>query len=602
MANHSADSPDGSAAREAHSPDGSAAREVGRLAASYWDFLLAREPALRTRRGLPVESLPGVSAAEADERAGFAAGVLHRLDTLRPTELPGPAADTAGFLRALAEQEAEAGRFHWLTPTATPYQVFRLQQYGDTVFCPFAFEDRADVDRYLSLVRDLARCVGTIGDKAAGQAARGFRVPAPALAGVRTTLTRLRASAARYVRVDAGRLTRLDAAGRGRLCDTVAELVATELEPAFDRLLALVADPDYAGRAPQAVGWAHHPEGEAAYRSFVRTYTSGDTPPERLHQLGREHCRELGERMREMRDALGFTGTEAEFHARLATEPRLYATTPEEVEARYRGHLDRLAPLLPRWFAVLPRAPYGVARLDPALEASMTFGYYEPPTAARPRGRYRYNASDLAHRSLLGAAALIYHELAPGHHFHLARQAENTALPDLRRELAVFDGFQEGWAEYAAGLGWEMGLYEDPWDAYGRLAHERFTAQRLVVDTGLNLGTMTLEQARAFMRAHAAAESEEQITTELLRYATDLPGQALSYRAGHAEFTALRAAYERDAGAAFDVRTFHEAVLAGGTLPFPALRRRLARELHGRPATGAGPEQPVTGAPFSSNG
>ncbi|WP_406499545.1 DUF885 domain-containing protein [Streptomyces sp. NBC_00846] len=564
-----------------HSPDGSAAQEVDRLAASYWEFLLVREPSLRTRRGLPVESLPGVSAAEADERAGFAAGVLNRLGTPQPAELSGSAADTAGFLRALAEQEAEAGRFHWLTPTATPYQLFRLQQYGDTVFRPFRFEHRADVGRYVSLVRDLARCVATIGDKVAGQAARGFRIPVPALAGVHTTLARLRASVTRYVQADTERLTPLDVASRGHLRDAVARLVAAELEPAFDRLLALVGDPDYLRRAPEAVGWAHYPGGEAAYRAFVRTYTSGDTPPERLHELGREHCRELSERMREMRGTLGFAGTEAEFHERLATEPRLYAVTPEEVEARYRGHLDRLTPLLSRWFAVLPCAPYGVARLDPALEASMTFGYYEPPTATQPVGRYRYNASDLAHRSLLGAAALIYHELAPGHHFHLARQAENTTLPDLRRELAPFSGFEEGWAEYAAGLALEMGLYDDPWDAYGRLAHERFTAQRLVIDTGLNLGMMTLEQARTFMHVHAAAESEKQITTELLRYATDLPGQALTYRAGHAEFMALRAACERDAGAAFDVRAFHEAVLAGGTLPFPVLRRRVARELHG---------------------
>ncbi|MFF7898881.1 DUF885 domain-containing protein [Streptomyces sp. NPDC007920] len=561
------------------SADGPATEEVDRLATSYWDFLLSREPSLRTRRGLPVESLPGVSAAEADERAGFAAGVLDRLRTPKPTEPAGPAADSAGFLQALAEQEARAGRFYWLTPTVTPYQLFRLQQYGDTVFRPFLFESRADADRYVSLVRDLARHVATIGDKAAGQAARGFFVPAPALPGVRTTLTRLRASAARYAEADAERLTRLDAASRGRLRDEVERFVATELEPAFDRLLAVMTDSDYLRSAPQSVGWAQYPGGEEAYRAFVGAHTSGETPPERLHELGREHCRELTERMREARSALGFTGTEAEFHERLATEPRLYAATPKEVEARYRGHLDRLTPSLPDWFAVLPRAPYGVARLDPALEASMTFGYYDPPTAARPVGYYRYNASDLAHRSLLGAAALIYHELAPGHHFHLARQSENASLPDLRRELVAFSGFEEGWAEYAAGLGWEMGLYDDPWDAYGRLAHERFTAQRLVVDTGLNLGTMTMEQARAFMRAHAAAESDGQIATELLRYATDLPGQALSYRAGYAEFRDLRTACEGRAGAEFDVRAFHEAVLGGGALPFPVLRRRVVREL-----------------------
>ncbi|MFG2140184.1 DUF885 domain-containing protein [Streptomyces sp. NPDC048650] len=567
-----------------HAPDPAgepATKKIDDLAAAYWDFLLSRDPLLRTRRGLPVESLPGVSTEESEERARFASGIQDRLRALDPTGLAGPDADTAGFLAALAEQDVRAHRHHWLTPTATPYQLFRLPQYGDAVFHPYTFEREPDADRYLSLVHDLAHSVATIADKTAGQAARGFRIPAPALPGVRTTLTGLRAMTARYVAVDDERLARLAPAGRGRLRDGVQRLVATELQPAFDRLLAVVDDPAYASHAPEAVGWAHYDGGEEAYRSFVQTYTTSDTPPERLHELGRDHCRELAERMREARTALGFSGPETEFHQRLATETRLYAASPQEVEARYRNHLDRLAPLLPRWFAALPRAPYGVARLDPALEPSMTFGYYELPTAAQPVGRYRYNGSDLKNRSLLGSATLIYHELAPGHHFHLARQAENSALPDLRRELTVFGGFDEGWAEYAAGLGWEMGLYADPWDAYGRLAHERFTAQRLVVDTGLNLGTMTIEQARAFMRAHST-ESDAQIATELLRYSTDLPGQALTYRAGYTEFTALRARAEGRAGAGFDVRAFHESVLAGGTLPFPVLARRVARELSAR--------------------
>jgi uncharacterized protein (DUF885 family) len=358
----------------------------------------------------------------------------------------------------------------------------------------------------------------------------------------------------------------------------VERLVADELEPAFDRLLAVLDDPAYLWAAPQTVGWAQYEGGEEAYREFVRAHTGSDASPERLHRLGREQCLELAERMRELRTVLGFSGAESEFHDRLRTEPRLYARTPEEVEARYRGHLDRLAPRLPQWFAVLPAAPYGLARLDPALEAGMTFGYYELPTPASPVGRYRYNGSNLDRRSLLGSASLIYHELAPGHHFHLARQAENRELPQLRREVAEFGAFNEGWAEYAAGLGWEAGLYEDPWDAYGRLAQERFTAQRLVVDTGLNLGTMSLARARDFMRANTT-EADGQIASDLLRYATDLPGQALSYRAGFLEFGRLRARAEADLGAGFDVRAFHEAVLGGGALPFPGLWQRVVREL-----------------------
>ncbi|MEV7028096.1 DUF885 domain-containing protein, partial [Kitasatospora sp. NPDC093558] len=399
----------------------------------------------------------------------------------------------------------------------------------------------------------------------------------------RATLVGLRASVAGRVEVAEGRLDGLGPAGRGRLRDGVRRLVETGLAPAFDRLLAVLDDPGYLRAAPQAVGWAQYAGGEEAYREFVRTHTGNDTPPERLHELGREQCRELAERMREVRTALGFTGPEAEFHDRLRSEPRLYARTPDEVEARYRGHLDRLALLLPQWFATLPAAPYGLARLDPALEAGMTFGYYEQPTAANPVGRYRYNGSDLDRRSLLGAASLIYHELAPGHHFHLARQAANRALPQLRREVAEFGAFNEGWAEYAAGLGWEMGLYDDPWDAYGRLTQERFTAQRLVVDTGLNLGTMSLAQAREFMRANST-EADGQIASDLLRYSTDLPGQALSYRAGFLEFGRLRARAEAGLGVGFDVRAFHEALLDGGGLPFRALGERVARELGTRGA------------------
>ncbi|MEU6970303.1 DUF885 domain-containing protein [Kitasatospora aureofaciens] len=553
-------------------------RGIGRTADRYWEFLLARDPMLRVRQGLPVETLPGASLAEAEERARFAEGVLGEVRSLDGTELTGADADTAAFLAGLAEQEVRAHRHYWLTPAATPYRLFPLSLYVDAVLRPFRFAERADVERYLGLVRELAGVVGSICDKFVGQAVRGFRVPPQALAGVRTAVAGLRESVARRVEVGDDRLDGLGPADRGQLRDGVGRLAEIELAPAFDRLLSALEAPGYLRGAPQEVGWARYEGGEEAYRDFVRTYTGGDTAPERLHELGREQCRELAERMRELRATLGFHGPETEFHERLRTEPRLYARTPEEVEARYRGHLDRLAPALPRWFAVLPRAPYGLARLDPALEPGMTFGYYEAPTAADPVGRYRYNGSDLERRSLLGAASLIYHELAPGHHFHLARQAEDRTLPRLRREVAEFGAFNEGWAEYAAGLGWEAGLYEDPWDAYGRLAQERFTAQRLVVDTGLNLGTMGLEQARDFMRANST-EADGQIASDLLRYSTDLPGQALSYRAGFLEFGRLRAGAEAALGAGFDVRAFHEAVLGGGALPFHGLRRRVAREL-----------------------
>ncbi|WP_161632081.1 DUF885 domain-containing protein [Nakamurella lactea] len=528
-------------------------------------------------RGEPVDGFPTYSEDESQARAAFATDVLAALADIGEKGLDGRDADTVGFVSELAAQDVRAATHYWATPTATPYQLFHFTTYSDPVFTRFGFESADSVDRYVGLVRSLAGSIAGIGAKVAGQAARGFRIPKPALPGAVTTIENLRTHLLHSVRVDEERLGRLDPGGRGKLDDALDDAVKNDLGPAFNALLAELNDPEYRDAAPGAVGWVRYPHGDDAYRNFVADYTTTDQSPEDLHERGKAECAGLAERMSELRGALDFTGSEEDFRARLAAEPRLFAASPEEVEERYIGYMRRLEPMLGQWFSRLPATPYGVTRLNPALEASMTFGFYQPPTPAAPIGRYNYNASDLSQRSLLTAGTLIYHELAPGHHFHMARQREDDHLPPLRRDLIAFTAFTEGWAEYAAGLGWEMGLYDDPWDAYGRLAHERFTAQRLVVDTGLNLGIMSLEKAREFMRANTI-ESEVQIGTELLRYSTDLPGQALCYRAGYREFLRLREHSQSHLGSGFDVREFHEAVLGGGALPFRALERRVARE------------------------
>ena len=357
--------------------------------------------------------------------------------------------------------------------------------------------------------------------------------------------------------------------------DQVEQLVTREVLPEYDAILSAV-DEAYERDAPTSVGMAQYPGGEHAYTNLVRENTASDLKPAQLHQLGLEQVGELAEKMAKTRADMGFLGTEDEFHAQLAVDPRVHASSPDDVEAVFRYHLTRLEPLIGRYFSVLPRAPYGVARLEPEAEAGLTYGYYEPPTAGQPFGHYRWNGANLESKSLLTYAALIFHELAPGHHFHLARQAENEALPNLRREAIDIGAFNEGWAEYAAGLGWEMGLYDAPLDAYGRLVHERFTAQRLVVDTGMNMLGWPLEEGAAYMRANTT-ESVVQIASEVLRYATDIPAQALAYRAGFVELNRIRRNAEEALGSRFDIRGFHEQVLGPGALPFPVIEAHVDR-------------------------
>jgi uncharacterized protein (DUF885 family) len=221
----------------------------------------------------------------------------------------------------------------------------------------------------------------------------------------------------------------------------------------------------------------------------------------------------------------------------------------------------------------LPKAPYGVLRLALASEKGVTYGYYDMPTPADPAGYYYYNGSDLDKRSLINAEHLIYHELIPGHHLHLALQLENATVHPVRKFLE-YGAFTEGWAEYAASLGEEMGLYSDPYDLYGHLVMQSFLTSRLVVDTGMNYFGMPLVEARAYMKAHTF-ESDVQIASETLRYSTDFYAQALGYRLGYEKFWELRHRAERALGKRFDIRDFHAAPIGAGAMSLGVLEEHI---------------------------
>ncbi|GAA1713099.1 DUF885 domain-containing protein [Kribbella yunnanensis] len=562
-----------------------ASQVVSDVADEFWRCQSRWQPNLHAQAGLPVEHLPKGSHEEASSRASQARGLVGRLDALESGELGGDDEDTVRFLRHFAEVYAGEADHFWLTPAGTPYQnLVQLLVYADSVFAPHQFGAMSDLDNYLGLAADFGGRVEGLGELLQGQQERGIFIPRPALSGAIASISGLKTSAATSLAVDDVRLAELGPKVKGLLAQRIEAVVDHQIAPAIDKILGLLDSPAYAEAAPDGVGLSRQPGGEEAYRFLVRRETSMDTTPEDLHRLGVEQCRELSERMHEVRSALGYHGSEAEFRDVLRGRRALFAQSVQEVEKRYLGYLSRIEPLIGDYFSVLPKAPYGVARLSEDVEAGVTFGYYEAPTRIEPMGRYRYNGSNLSERSLLTAGPLIYHELIPGHHFHLARQFESVELPDFRRYAAELCGaFAEGWAEYASGLGWEMGLYDDPWDAYGRLAHERFTAARLVIDTALNCGWWTYDEALSFMRANTT-ESETQLKSELLRYATDLPGQALGYRAGFLGISRLRADAERRCRTQFDIREFHEAVLGGGAMPFTVLEPRVSRRLPGRPS------------------
>ncbi len=547
-----------------------------KIAEEVWNQRLEREPFLQLRMGVPVQGLPHGSLQEAEEDAAFAGRALKALKEVNADELAGEEPTTLAFLRESLKDLADAPSMWWWGFPVTPYNTYPLSVIALKVLAEFRFENRVDVDRYLNVIGDYGAALRCAAEKLRAQSDRGWSIPQAAASGVVAAITGLQTNAQKLMPVGEERVSGLSSAECARLSNGITSLLNDDITPTAERLLATFEETR--STEVQQTGLSNHPGGDDAYERLVRHHATFDISPQEIHDIGLHEVELITDTMRDVRAATNFAGTESEFRSFLEAEGHVYATDAEEVERRYREAIRRIEPHIGTYFAITPKTPYDVERLDPALEAGMSYGYYEQPTAGLPIGRYRYNGSGLTTRSQLSAAAIIYHELIPGHHFHIARQQENESLPTVRKELGYFTAFSEGWAEYAAGLADEMGMYEGHYDRYGWLVHQRFIAQRLVVDTGMNALGWSIDRAREFMSENTL-ESEDQVATETLRYSTDLPGQALAYRLGFLKLRALGSKMKEALGHAFDLRDFHEVVLAPGGLPLSVVEGNVDRRI-----------------------
>ena len=241
---------------------------------------------------------------------------------------------------------------------------------------------------------------------------------------------------------------------------------------------------------------------------------------------------------------------------------------------RAAAHAKRMDGALPSLFGRLPRAPYGVEPVPDSLAPKYTGGrYVEAPPGGTRAALYWVNTYALATRPLYVLEALTLHEAVPGHHLQIALQQELEGLPPWRR-VAEVTAFVEGWALYAERLGLEAGFYRDPWSDFGRLTYEMWRACRLVADTGLHWKGWTRQQALDYLASNTALSLHE-VETETDRYIS-WPGQALAYKMGELRIRALRARAEAELGPRFDLRRFHDAVLAQGAIPLGALEEQIA--------------------------
>ena len=521
--------------------------------------------------GTPVAHLPQVTRGAWESESTCWRAVTTKVTTIPTTGLSAEQRLTLSVVRWEAGMQQDRAPHWWVDfSSITPY----ASPIGYLARTIAAFPLRAPVDTVvpLRLLHEMPALIDSIRAGIEQRASRGIRLSKAALPA---SVTLLRAFAApgatNPFAVAPARAAALDDATRAAFIASAAHIVSNSITPAVDRLVTLLSG-DYAAQAPDRVGLSQYPGGAAYYAWLVRWHTTLNSTPEAVHAIGVAEVARIDSEMATVRAHVGFQGTKAQFHAQLASDSRLFAKTPDEVGARLMMYANRLAPLLDRAFSTWPRARGDVRRLPPALEPSMTFGYYQEPTVADSMGHYLYNGTKLSERTLLTAAPLIAHELWPGHHFQIGLMRENTDLPAYRK--GYYTAYGEGWGDYASIVAGELGLYADPMDHYGRLAMDMFLSCRLVVDTGMNALGWSRERAMAYMRDHEL-ESDTQIASESLRYSTDIPGQALAYKMGSNEFMRLRTRAQKALGNAYDIRAYHDQVLRSGMLPMTVLGEKI---------------------------
>jgi len=431
----------------------------------------------------------------------------------------------------------------------------------------------SDADRYLTLVGGYVRLVDQFTARTTEQASRGMRMPRIQVQPARLLLEQFK-NGIREVICAAPR--RMSIPVKNDLMRELESLITTHIEPAFDRALEGLSD-KYFKKAPDGVGLRQYRDGAAVYAELVKFHTTLDLTPEQVHAYGYERLAEIQSQKHAIRDELRFEGDDMAFLTQLSRDPRWRANTVEGVAAVFHRYINRITPHLGDCFSNTPKAPHRVEPLPHALERSMTYGYYELPARDHPAGLYLFNAGNLTKHPLCPVGALTYHELMPGHHLQVGLQYENDALHPFRR-YSLLPAYNEGWAEYAATLAGEIGMYEEPEERYGRLMMDGLFASRLVVDTGMNVLEWSLQRARDYMHQNSGI-SHFEILTESVRYSCDIPGQGLAYKIGDRKIMQLRERMRHELRDRFDLKVFHAAVLATGAIPLPELEWHIACEI-----------------------
>jgi uncharacterized protein (DUF885 family) len=509
--------------------------------------------------------LPHVDAASQARRLAYWNGVLKSLATIDPKTLSPAERVNYEVYRIQVENLAADQRFK------TYEEPFNSDSSFWADLAPGSgrsWRTAGEYQAYLGRLHDLPRYFDeNIANMRAG-IARGYTVPRVSIEGRDKSIADVANETDPETNVFYAPFKTMPASipadQQAALKAEAAKAIREDVVPAHQKLLAFMRN-EYFPKATQTLSSEAYPDGRAYYQHMIHEYTTLDLSPDEIHTIGLSEVARIHAEMLTVMAQTGFKGSFPEFLTYLRTDPKFYAKTPEELLGAAALIAKRGDAKLSQYFGLLPRGRFTIIPVPANIAPFYTSG----------RGGahvYLVNTYDLPHRPLFQLTALTLHEAELGHGLQGELAEEQPEQPPFRRHSYI-SAYGEGWALYTEKLGKEMGLYETPYDDFGRLSWEMWRACRLVVDTGIHHDHWTRKQAIDYLAENTALPLHE-IETEVDRYIT-WPGQALSYKLGMLDIERLRAKSEKALGPKFDIRAFHDTVLSTGSVPLPVLDQRI---------------------------
>lgn len=511
-------------------------------------------------------TMPRVDAASQQARLAVWEGVIAELDALDADALSAAnRINYAVYRRQVEDLAAEVRMRDYEMPFNSDSSFWSNLGF----MARTRFDDAKDAEAYIARLEDVPRYFDDqVANMRAGLA-RGFSVPRAVLDGREVSIAAtadLDDPTQANVYAPFRELpARIPAAEQGRLRAAAQAAIRDRVIPAFRDLRVFFVE-EYVPNARTTLGASEMPGGAAWYQQQIHHYTTLDLTPDQIHRIGLDEVARIQAEMDAIIAKVGFEPpagqeTSPAFLHFLRTDPRFYVDTPQALLERAAWIAKRVDGEVGKFIGTLPRARFTIIKVPDDIAPFWTAGRGGP-------GTYWLNTYDLPSRPLYNLPALTLHEASPGHALQGALAREQTGQPAFRRQSYI-SAYGEGWALYTEKLGQEMGIYETPYEEFGRLTYEMWRACRLVIDTGVHAQGWSRDQALAYLRDRTAL-SEHEVTTEVDRYIS-WPAQALSYKLGEIAIVRLRGEAERELGDRFDIKAFHDAVLRQGSLPLPVL-------------------------------